>query len=146
MKIDKYEFPEDLYYHEEDHLWVKILDDGKVLIGVDDFGAKESGELDYIELPEISEEYNRGDVFATMESGKWAGRLRAPVGGKIVKINEKVDEDPSLINRDPYGEAWLVIMEPDNLDEDLKTLIPGSDPKKIKTWIEKEIRERLGRS
>lgn len=143
--MDKYEFPEDLYYHEEDHLWVKVLEDKKVLIGVDDFGAKEAGELDFVELPSEGEEYNQGDVFATIESGKWVGRLRAPVGGKILKVNEKVDEDPTLINKDPYGEGWLVIMEPRNLDEDLKALIPGSDHERIKSWIEREIKERLGR-
>ncbi len=145
MKVEKYEFPEDLYYHEEDHLWVKILEENTVLIGVDDFGAKEAGELDFVELPSEGEEYQRGEVFATMESGKWVGRLRAPVSGEILEVNEKVDEDPTLINKDPYGEGWLVKMRATNLAEDIKTLIPGSDAERITAWIKREIKERLGR-
>lgn len=145
MKVDKYEFPEDLYYHEEDHLWVKIIEKNRVMIGVDDFGAKEAGEIDFVDLPTIGEEYSKGEVIATIESGKWVGRLRAPVSGKVVEVNEKLDDDPSLINKDPYGEGWMLIMEVANLEEDLKDLIPGTDADRIREWIEREKRERLGR-
>ena len=145
MKVEKYEFPEDLYYHREDHLWVKIIEDNRVRIGVDDFGAKEAGELDFVELPEEGDEFERGDVFATMESGKWVGRLRAPVGGTIVEVNSKVDEDPTIINRDPYGEGWLVVMETKSLEEDLKTLLSGKNSEEIENWIRREMRERLGK-
>ncbi len=145
MIVEKYKFPEDLYYHREDHLWVKVIEDNRVMIGVDDFGAKEAGELDFVELPEEGEEFKRGDVFATMESGKWVGRLRAPVEGVIIKVNSKVDEDPTIINRDPYGDGWLVVMEAKNLDEDLGTLIHGKNKEEIENWIRREIKERLGR-
>ncbi len=144
MKVDKYEFPEDLYYHEEDHLWVKIIDENKVLIGVDDFGAKEAGEIDFVDLPTVGDEFSKGEVMATIESGKWVGRLRAPVSGKILEVNEKLDDEPSLVNKDPYGEGWLLKMEAYNLEEDLKDLISGKDTNRIKEWIEREKKERLG--
>ena len=145
MRVENYEFLEDLFYHEEDHLWVKKIDEKTVLIGIDDFGAKEAGELDFIELPEMGEEFERGEVFATIESGKWVGRLRAPVSGRIIEVNRRVEDEPTLANKDPYGEGWLVKMEAKNLEEDLKTLIPGSDAERIENWIRKEIKERLGR-
>lgn len=145
MKIHKYEFPENLYYQKEDHLWVKILEKNKVCIGVDDFTAKESGEIDFVDLPRVGEEFSKGDIIVTIESGKWIGRLRSPITGKVLEVNEELNMSPSLINESPYDKGWLLIMEAHNLEKDLADLLDGRDTDKIKEWIEKEIKERLGR-
>lgn len=137
VRVDEYELPDDLYYNE-DHLWVRILPNNRVMIGLDDFGAKMAGDIDFVELPEPGTRIEKGQALVTLESGKWVGRLRSPLTGVIEEINEKVlDEDPRLINRDPYGEGWLVILRPEKLEEELKTLIHGRE--KIEEWLRKEI-------
>ncbi|MCR8453730.1 MAG: glycine cleavage system protein H [Crenarchaeota archaeon] len=145
MKVHNYEFPEDLYYHKEDHLWVKAIEKNKVRIGIDDFAAKESGRIDFVDLPRIGEEFSKGDVIVTIESGKWVGRLRSPVSGKVLYVNERLYDDPSLINRSPYDEGWLLVIEAYDVERDIGDLIAGTQTDKIKDWIEREIKERLGR-
>jgi len=141
IKVNEYEFPKDLYY-SEDHLWVRVLPDGIAVIGIDDFGAKKAGEIEFVEVSsEVGSHVKKGELLIILESGKWVGRLKSPVSGEIIEINSKViEEDPTLINKDPYGEGWLVKIKLENLDE-IKNLIHGEDA--IKQWIKKEI-EKYG--
>ncbi|MEM2833691.1 MAG: glycine cleavage system protein H, partial [Candidatus Korarchaeota archaeon] len=81
----------------------------------------------------------------TIESGKWVGRLRSPVSGKVLYVNERLYDDPSLINRSPYDEGWLLVIEAYDVERDIGDLIAGTQTDKIKDWIEREIKERLGR-
>ena len=72
-----------------------------------------------------------------METGKWVGPLVSPLSGTIIEVNEALRTKAGLVNEDPYGKGWLSVLQPTNLDEELKTL--WTDPDKMKTWLEQEI-------
>lgn len=134
MKIEKYEMPDGLYYHEE-HSWAK-KDGDIIIVGVNDFAQKLAGEIVYVDLPYEGDELTQGKPFATIESGKWVGKIYAPVSGEIIEVNEDVDDDASIINTDPYGDGWVVKIKPTNLDE-LNKLMKGDV---IVEWLKKEIK------
>lgn len=139
VKVDKFELPDDLYYND-DHVWVKI-ENGKVRLGLDDFGQHIAGKILFARTRPVGREIVKGKSFVSIETGKWVGSLKSPVNGKIVEVNPKLKSKPTLINEDPYGEGWMVIVEPSNLDEDLKDLHHG--PEDVKAWMEKEMAEKL---
>ena len=103
--VSKYDLPDDLYHHKE-HMWLRAEDD-TATIGLNDFAQKLAGEIQFVELPDVEDEVTANEVVGTVETGKWVGKLYAPVTGEIVEVNEDVDDDPSLINSDPYGDGWL---------------------------------------
>ncbi len=137
-EIVEIELPEELYYHP-DHTWARV-EDGKVRVGFDDFGQATAGQILFIRLKPVGKEVKQNETFGSLETGKWVGPLRAPISGKIIDVNPEIKTDPSIVNRDPYGKGWLILVEPSNLEEELKKLITGNA---IKEWIEREIRERL---
>ena len=101
--------PEDLKYTRE-HEWVQI-EGNQAKVGITDFAQKELGDIVFAELPELDEEFAVGDAFAVLESVKAAADVYSPLPGVVVKVNEELEDDPSLINSDPYGEGWLAIIE-----------------------------------
>ncbi len=105
------EFPVELKYTEE-HEWVRLLDDGTAYVGITDFAQSELDELVYVEVDSVGEELEKNEPFGTVEAVKTTSDLFMPVGGKILEFNPKLDEndgdDPTLVNRDPYGEGWIV--------------------------------------
>ncbi|MBW2030528.1 MAG: glycine cleavage system protein H [Deltaproteobacteria bacterium] len=134
MEIQGYNMPEDLYY-EEHHFWVK--EEGDLLVmGLDDFGQKMAGEIVYVQLPPEGKNLKAGKSFAKMESGKWLGKIYAPVNGELVEINEELEIDPTLINEDCYGEGWMFKIRPDDKGE-LASLIRGAEA--IEKWILADI-------
>lgn len=125
MKIDKYEFPDDLYYDRE-HNWARV-EDGTVTQGLTDFGQDLAGEIVYAEVPRVGRDVQQGQPFMSMESGKWVGRVKAIVSGKIAEANEEIEWESTIINSAPYGEGWLAKIEAADLGE-LDSLIRPSDP------------------
>lgn len=102
------------------HTWVELLDDDSVKIGITDFAQRELGEIVFVELPEADRSYTAGEECAVIESVKTAADIYCPVGGEIIKINYALDDNPTLINTDAYGEGWLYQLRQDNtvdLDE-----------------------------
>ncbi|KCZ73144.1 glycine cleavage system H protein (lipoate-binding) [Candidatus Methanoperedens nitroreducens] len=138
VEIEGYNLPEELYY-TKDHTWSRIEDDGTVTVGLDAFGAKAAGSIEYIDLPMEDDEFESGEAFGSLESAKWVGGLLMPVGGTVIEVNEDVEDNLGIISEDPYGEGWLIKVKPDNLKDDLKTLIHGND---IGPWLKKEIETR----
>ncbi|MHA1607480.1 MAG: glycine cleavage system protein H [Candidatus Freyarchaeota archaeon] len=132
------ELPEDLHYHP-DHCWARV-ENGKVRVGFDDFGQVTAGQILFIRLKPVGREVKQNETFGSLETGKWVGPLRSPVSGTIVETNPEIKANPSIVNEDPYGKGWLILVDPSNLEEELKNLITGEA---IKEWIEREIRERL---
>jgi len=109
MNIDQYNFPDDLLYDKE-HNWARI--EGKAAtIGLSDFGQDLAGEIVYAEVPRVGREIKFGEPFMSLESGKWVGRVKAIVSGKIVEANEEIEWESTIINEDPYGEGWFVKVE-----------------------------------
>jgi len=131
--FEKYEYPEGLYY-SRDHLWAKI-ENGKVKVGLTDFGQQISGKIRSIRLRPPGRTVERDKTLGTMETGKWVGPLKSPITGTIAENNTLLRRKASLVNEESYSEGWLSILEPTNLEEDLKNLMTEID----KPWLEKEI-------
>jgi len=134
MEIRGYNMPEELYY-EENHFWVK--DEGDVLVmGMDDFAQTLAGEIVYVQLPDEGKKLKLGKKFAKIESGKWLGKVFAPVSGELVAVNEELEMNPGLINDDCYGKGWLYKIRADDKGE-LNNLM--HDQESIDKWLEAEI-------
>ena len=121
-------FPKELKY-TKDHEWVKIIDN-VATVGVTDFAQSELGEIVYVELELINVSIEIGDVFGSVEAVKTVSDLYMPISGKIIEINEKLEEDPELVNTDPYGEGWMIKIEISN-EEELKPLMDVAAYKKL---------------
>ena len=98
--------PSNIQY-TKDHEWAKI-ENGVATIGITDFAQGELGDIVFVELPEVGKSFNAGDAFGTIEAVKTVTDLFSPISGKIVAINEGLDNDPGKVNSDPYGDGWLV--------------------------------------
>jgi len=115
MQIDRFQFPDDLYYDKE-HGWARV--DGNVVTqGITDFGQAIAQEIVYVEAPRVGRAVEQGQTFMSMESGKWVGRIKAIVSGTIAEANEELEWEPTLINESPYEDGWLVKIEAADLGE-----------------------------
>lgn len=118
--------PEDLHYTEE-HEYVKLTDDpAVVIVGITDYAQGELGDVVYVDLPEVGTTVGRMDVFGTIEAVKAVSELFSPVSGEVVEINEALEADPSLVNKDPYGDGWMIKLAIQNKDA-LKELLSADD-------------------
>jgi len=133
--FERYEYPEGLYY-SKDHLWAKI-EDGKVRVGLTDFAQQIAGKIRFIRLRPLGVKVEQGKTLGTMETGKWVGPLVSPLSGTVIEVNKDLMRKAGLVNEDPYGKGWLSVLQPTNLDEELKTL--WTDLDKMKPWLEQEI-------
>lgn len=100
-------FPEDLKYTKE-HEWIRNNGDGTITIGITDFAQSELGDIVFVELEPEGTELDEGDVFGTVEAVKTVSELFSPVTGEVLEINEELEDDPELVNTDPYGNGWMV--------------------------------------
>jgi glycine cleavage system H protein len=111
------ELPGDLLY-TNDHEWLRREDDGSVTIGVTDHAQAALGDLVYVELPEVGQDVQSGGDMAVVESVKAASDVYAPIDGTVVAVNEELADDPEKINADPYGDGWILKLQPtDAVDE-----------------------------
>jgi glycine cleavage system H protein len=101
--------PEDIRYHKE-HTWVKIAG-RKGTIGITDYAQDALGDIVYIDLPEVDTTYEANSEISEIESTKSTSSVIAPVGGRVVKVNEELSESPEIINEDPYGKGWIAVIE-----------------------------------
>jgi glycine cleavage system H protein len=105
------ELPGDLLYTKE-HEWLRREDDGTVSIGVTDHAQSALGDLVYVELPEVGQDVEEGGDMAVVESVKAASDVYAPIAGTVTAVNEELADTPETINSDPYGEGWIVRLQP----------------------------------
>jgi glycine cleavage system H protein len=134
MEIQGYNMQEELYY-EENHFWVK--EEGDLLVmGMDDFAQKMAGEIVYVQLPDEGKILKMGKKFAKLESGKWLGKVYAPVNGELEAVNEELETNPGLINDDCYGEGWMYKIKPSDKSE-LDNLIRGTEA--VEKWLLEDI-------
>jgi glycine cleavage system H protein len=101
--------PKELRYSAE-HEWVKV-EGNKATIGITDFAQSELGDIVFVELPEVGDEIAVNEPFGSVESVKTVSELYAPVSGKVVEINENLDDSPEFVNEAPYEKAWMVVVE-----------------------------------
>ena len=137
VKIEGHDFPEDLYYHR-DHMWVK-LEAGKARVGYNSWAAEAAGKLVSIKTRPAGKDVKAGKTLGSIESGKWVGSLKVPLSGTIAEINSGLAGKPSLINEAPYGGGWVAVIEPSDLEAELKELIPGGDKAALEAWLKEEI-------
>lgn len=126
MKVEK-----DLLY-SEDHEWVKVEGDA-VYLGLSDFAQDSLGDIVYVELPDVDDEVEKDEAFSAVESVKAASDIYSPVTGKVLEVNEDLEDDPALLNADPYAN-WIVKVELSDKSE-LDELMSGEDYEK---FIEEE--------
>ncbi len=123
MEIEGYILPDELYYHKE-HFWARV-EGSTVTVGTTDFAQKLAGQIVYVELPAVGRIVEQGKPCGSMESGKWVGRIYAPVSGKVEASNQELEDSPELINESPYDKGWMIKISPSNLEADLKGLMKG---------------------
>ena len=136
VKVDSYEVPEGLYYHEE-FGWARI-EDGKVRIGITDYAQKQLREIVFVELPSVGDTVTQNEPFGTVESVKAVSDLVAPLSGTIQEVNEEVQNKPETLNEEPFEKGWLITISPSSLDAELKAIM---DFDKAVEWHKKVIKE-----
>lgn len=125
MRIEAYDVPIDRYYEPEHHFWV-ALTGTEARIGLDALGQEVSGTIAFVSFLRPGSRVTKGEPFGSIESAKYVGQLVAPVGGELSEINDEVLRDARLLNRDPFGDGWLVVLR--GVDPvQLRELVQGED-------------------
>lgn len=99
------------------HEWLRLEDDGTITVGITDHAQEALGDIVYVELPDTGDTVAVDDEVAVVESVKAASDVYAPITGEVVAINEALEDDPEVINTDPYGDGWMYRIKPDNADD-----------------------------
>jgi glycine cleavage system H protein len=105
--------PDDLKYTEE-HEYIRSTTDGVVEVGITDYAQGELGDVVFVELPSAGTKLGKHDVFGTIEAVKAVSELFSPIAGEVVEINPRLDQEPALVNSDPYGEGWMIRIRADD--------------------------------
>jgi glycine cleavage system H protein len=107
--------PKELRYSEE-HEWVKA-EGNLVRVGITDFAQSELGDIVFVELPEVGATIQADEPFGSVESVKTVSELYAPISGKVVEVNEDLNDNPEFVNESPYEKAWMIVIEPSDAGE-----------------------------
>ena len=121
--------PNDLLYTEE-HEWVRKVNDDEIIVGITDFAQSELSDVVFVELPDVGSAFGKMEPFGTIEAVKAVSELYTPVAGEVTEANDGLADDPAVVNRDPYGEGWMVklrISDPSELDD----LLPPDKYRKL---------------
>jgi len=110
------EIPSDLRYRDS-HEWVRVEDDGTVVVGISDHAQGALGDMVFVELPEPGMSYDQGEACAVIESVKAASDVYAPLSGEVLKANGQLEDSPELVNSDPYGDGWLFRLLPSDASQ-----------------------------
>jgi glycine cleavage system H protein len=108
-------FPVDLKYTKE-HEWVRV-EGNTATIGITEHAQSELGDIVYVEVETVGETVDTNDVFGTVEAVKTTSDLFMPLKGKVLEFNERLNDEPELVNSDPYGDGWIIKMQIQDLDE-----------------------------
>jgi glycine cleavage system H protein len=103
--------PSDLRY-SRDHEWARVGADGRVTVGITAFAQDALGDVVYVQVPEVGAEVGGGDALAEVESTKSVSDIYAPLAGTVVAVNERLADQPELLNLEPYGAGWIFVLEP----------------------------------
>jgi glycine cleavage system H protein len=117
--------PAELRY-TKDHEWVRLNADGTATIGITEFAQGELGDIVFVDVNTIGESVDKEAIFGTVEAVKTVSELFMPVSGTVVELNPALENNPELVNDDPYGEGWMITIRPDNA-ADIDTLLTADD-------------------
>ena len=109
-ELSELKFPEGFQY-AEDHEWAKKEGDA-VRIGISDYAQDQLGDIVFVEMPEVGDDFAKGDEIGSLESVKAVSELFIPMGGEVTAVNEKLEDAPELINSDPFGDGWIIEVKP----------------------------------
>ena len=120
-------FPENLKY-TKDHEWIRI-DGADAYVGITDFAQGELGDIVFVEINTVGQDFEHGGLFGTIEAVKTVSELFMPVAGKVLEVNSKLEANPELVNTDPYGDGWMIKMSVKDMGE-ANALLSAEDYKK----------------
>lgn len=121
-------FPNDVKYTKE-HEWIRLEGD-VAYVGITDYAQEQLGDIVFVDIPTVGETLAADEVFGTIEVVKTISDLFLPVAGEVMEQNETLEENPELVNKDPYGEGWLIKMKPANL-KDVEDLLDAEGYKEV---------------
>ena len=122
------DFPQNLKYTNE-HEWIRVEGD-IAYVGITDYAQEQLGDIVFVDIPTVGEALDAGEVFGPIEGVKTISDLFLPVAGEVMEQNETLEENPELVNKDPYGEGWLIKMKPANL-KDVEDLLDAEGYKEV---------------
>jgi glycine cleavage system H protein len=134
--VEGKEIPGELKY-TKDHEWVRVEGDN-CRIGITDYAQNSLHEVVYADLPKVGRVLGRGESFGTVESVKAVSEVYSPASGEVLETNQKLIDAPELINQQPYGEGWLMLMKPSKLGEELSSLMPAKEYGELLERLSKE--------
>jgi glycine cleavage system H protein len=123
--VEGKEVPGELKY-TKDHEWVHVEGDN-CRIGITDYAQNSLHEVVYADLPKVGRVLGKGESFGTVESVKAVSEVYSPVSGEVLETNQKLVDAPELVNQQPYGEGWLILLKPSKLGEELSSLMPAKE-------------------
>ncbi len=124
--VNNCNIPDDLHYLVEKHIWVQRQSDGAVAIGITDVAQKLAGKIIVVTTKRVGRAITSGQSVGTIESSKWVGPIPSPLTGEIVAVNSVPQEDPTILNRDPYAN-WIVRLQPSNWEGESDELVTGTE-------------------
>lgn len=114
-EVNELQLPDDVRY-TEDHEWARVEGE-KTKAGINDYAQDQLGDIVYVELPQAGDSFDKGQQFGTVESVKAVAELYMPVGGTILAVNSALEKSPELVNKDPYGDGWMIEVQPSDAAE-----------------------------
>jgi len=120
MMVEGREIPGDLKYTNE-HEWLRIEKD-LCRVGITDYAQNSLHEVVYVDPPQVGRKLAEKESFGTVESVKAVSEVYSPVSGEVIEVNQKLSDAPELVNQQPYGDGWLILLKPSNLEEELRSL------------------------
>jgi glycine cleavage system H protein len=134
--VEGKEVPGELKYTKE-HEWVRVEGDN-CRIGITDYAQNSLHEVVYADLPKVGRVLGKGESFGTVESVKAVSEVYSPVSGEVLETNQKLTDAPELVNQQPYGEGWLILLKPSKLGEELSSLMPAKEYGELLERLSKE--------
>jgi len=135
--VEDFKVPEGLYY-SKGNMYVKVEGD-IAIVGLTDYGQYLAKKIVFVELPLVGDEVSQDEPIGTIESGKWSGPIESPISGEVIEVNDRLEDEPSLLNQDPYGEGWIAKVRPSNLKEELENLM---NKDQYIEFIRKDLKKR----
>jgi len=123
-EVSELQLPDDVRY-TEDHEWARVEGE-QAKAGISDYAQDQLGDIVYVELPQAGDSFDKGQEFGTVESVKAVAELYMPVGGTILAVNSALEKSPELVNKDPYGDGWMIEVQP-------------SDPAEFDALMKKDV-------
>ena len=140
MIVNGFNIPENLYYTEQ-HEWALIENSNSVKIGVTDYAQKSLHEIVFVETPKEGRIIKKMEAIGTVESVKSVSEVFSPLSGYVRVVNKKLEMSPELINKDPYGDGWIIVLEPTALKDELSELLTANQYSNYLTKIVEKNRE-----